>query len=134
MATICCCPPESEPAGCDSFSVQRGEQRADMFERASAFEPRRAQVAAELQVLAHRHLGEQAPPLGHQRDALRAEAVRRQARDVLPLEAHAPGADAVQPATALISVLLPALLGPTMHSSSPLPTESDTSHSAVACP
>jgi len=38
------------------------------------------------------------------------------------------------PATALMSVLLPALFGPTMHSSSPLPMDSDTSHSAVACP
>ena len=122
IATICCWPPDSAPAGCASFSTSAGNSaHTRSSERARS---RRAapQVAADLQVLAHRHLGEQAPALGHQRDALAAEAMRRQPRDVLAVE-HAAARRCMRcsPAIALISVLLPALLGPTTHSSSPSP-------------
>ena len=50
--------------------------------------PRR--VAAELEVLAHRHPGEQPPALGHDRDARGAEAVRRQPGDVVAVEPEPP--------------------------------------------
>src|SRR5437870_1825113 len=51
-----------------------------------------------------------------------------------PSNANAPATMRLSPATTLISVVLPAPLGPTTQTSSPARIVNDTSHSAVAAP
>ena len=123
IATICCWPPDSVPAGRVELRPQRREQRE---RRAPATRARRAcaprQEAAELEVLEHASCREQRRPSGTIAMPCGAEAVRRQARDVAAVELDGARArTGCSPAMALISVDLPALLGPTTHSSSPAP-------------
>ena len=67
-ATICCSPPLMVPASCCARSRSFGKSSKACSRRRArcglGHEP-----AAELQVLRHRHLGKQLPPLGHQRHA-----------------------------------------------------------------
>jgi hypothetical protein len=76
IATICCWPPDSSPAGLElSFSIGNNAQR--LLERLAPARLGGRQVAAELEVLEHRHLREEAAALGHDGDA-GAQYVRRQ--------------------------------------------------------
>ncbi len=75
--------------------LERREERERGGERLAPMRLGARQVAAELEVLAHRHAGEEAPPLRHDGDARRAEAMRRQARDVAAVKDEAAGARAL---------------------------------------
>ena len=67
MATICCCPPDSEVDGaCALVPAGSGTGRRP---RPAIHGPGRATCAAEDQVFLDRQRREQPPPLGHQGDA-----------------------------------------------------------------
>src|SRR5439155_18655068 len=68
--------------------AQDGKYLADPVERFGAPRARRAPVAAELEVLAHVHAGEETPPLGHDGDAFAAERVPRQPREIPAVQAQ----------------------------------------------
>ena len=70
IATICCWPPESWPAGCRAFSSQHGKQRVAAFDALGDGAAPAANVGAHLQIFAHRHFRKQPPAFGHERDAV----------------------------------------------------------------
>ena len=111
-ASICCSPPESEPAIWSMRSFSRGNSVKTSSRRRSTGSPRAERVGAENEVLAHRHLAEQAAPLLHHDDAARARA-RASADAVMssPLEQTLPVAG-VSRVMARSSVVLPAPFGP----------------------
>ena len=62
-----------------------GEDREELVharQRGLARAPRLAAVAAHLEVLLHRHAGEEPPPLGDERDPVAAHQVRRHRAEV----------------------------------------------------
>ena len=62
--------------------AQDGKKRVDAFEPLLAAAARGAAVAADLEIFLDRHAREEAAALGHERDAMVADAVRRDAGDV----------------------------------------------------
>jgi hypothetical protein len=78
--------------------LERRKERERRGERRGAFGARPRQVAAELEVLAHRHRGEEAPSFGNDGDAGGAEAMRGQPGDVDAVDDDAPGARALDAA------------------------------------
>jgi Asp-tRNA(Asn)/Glu-tRNA(Gln) amidotransferase A subunit family amidase len=99
--------------------LQGREQRQHLRHRLGTLRLGLRQVAAQLQVVAHAHAGEQAPALRHDGDA--GPQKRWLASCVMswPVEAQLPAAARCRPAMTLISVLLPAPFGPTTQTSSP---------------
>ena len=115
--------------------AQRREHRVHAREAVRARRARPRRVAAELEVLLHRHAGEEPAPLGHDRDARARDLVRREPGEVLAAETEPPGRETRRsPAIALMSVVLPLPLGPTTDTSSRDSHGSETSQRAVASP
>ncbi len=96
MATICCWPPESEPASWRRRSRRIGKEPVHAVQGVLAGPARFPPVAAHLEILLHRHPREQPAPLGHQGDALAAHQVRWQGVEVDAVQAQLARAGAVQ--------------------------------------
>ena len=91
IASIWRSPPDSVPAACALALVQAREQRGrSSSSRAACCGLRRAAlaVAAQQQVVGHRHRGEQGARLRHQRDAALHALLQRQALHRLTVERH----------------------------------------------
>ena len=88
MASICCSPPESEPASCSQRSAKRGKIVANSLEVVGAPCPS-APKASELEVLANRQVGKDAPAFGHLDQAKLDHARGVGSMDVLAIEPHA---------------------------------------------
>src|SRR3954471_6100166 len=134
IATICCCPPESDPAGLCSFCFSAGNSASTRSSDAArcAFASGRKLPSARLSctliaVNRRRPSGTIAIPWAQNR-WLASCVMSRPSKRSWPARARC------RPAITLISVLLPAPLGPTTHTSSPRSTCNDTSHSAGAAP
>ena len=103
IATICCSPPLSRPAGWSEPLAHARKQLEHLVEAVGELAaPAAAQVAigAELQVLLHRVLGKELASLGHQREPEIGDLVRRHAADVAAGELDAPFGRAQQPGEA----------------------------------
>ena len=135
IATICCCPPDSVPAGTSSLSRTAGNSVQTYVERSGGargaprarscrFRDSRARSSA---TNSRRPSGTSAIPAPQKRCG--ASGRRSQ-----PSIDNASAVAGCSPASALISVVLPAPLGPTTQTSSPAPIVSDTPHSAGAAP
>ena len=90
-------------------------------------------VGAEHQVLAHRHVGEQAASFLHHDDAARRELMRRKPLTSSPLNSTLP-LRAISRVMARSSVVLPAPFGPSTVTSSPSATVRLTGLSAATRP
>ena len=134
MATICCWPPDSSPAACWSLTSSAGNS-ASTAARESA---RRALAAGSRLPISRfsrtlmlpnrrRPSGTMAMPASQNRCGGRA-VMSRPSNTMWPLRARS------TPASVLISVVLPAPLGPTVHSSSCARSSKLTPHSAGAAP
>ena len=77
------------------FDFQNREQRHNIVQRLGAPGFGRRNEAAQLQVVAHCHLREQAPAFGHDGNASFAKAVAVELRDITTVKAQAAGAHAV---------------------------------------
>src|ERR1700738_3035616 len=96
MASICCSPPEREPAGLLRLSRRRGEEAAQSAQAGKVVEAERviapqpgsvaAAVAPHGNVLLHREVLEDAPALHHLEDAAADDVLGRQRLDALPLQ------------------------------------------------
>ena len=125
----------AQPAGASSLSRTAGNSVHTYSSDRSRCLARRAQVAAHLEVLAHAHAREQPTAFRHDCDAGAAVAMRRAAASCrCPSIVNVPALAGCSPAIALMSVVLPAPLGPTTHASSPARSASDTPHNAGAAP
>ena len=96
MATICCWPPESDWTGVGPLLPQHREEIEDPLERPAAGARRRRMVDRDAEIVFDGHAGEQAPPFGDDRHALRNHAVRLRPADRAALEAHHVGGNAQQ--------------------------------------
>ena len=76
--------------------AHRRKQGAYVLQRTTAFFPRRAHVAAYLEILAYGHACEQPTSLGHDRDAGAAEAMRRDGGHVMAVHRERAGAGRLQ--------------------------------------
>ena len=137
MATICCWPPDSSPAAWASFCSSAGNSAST-----AASESLRLALAA----------GSKLPISRFSRTLIEAKSRRPSGTMAMPAAQKRCGASAVMslpskmmrpavpgvarsmPASVLISVVLPAPLGPTTHSSSRWRSSNDTPHSAGAWP
>ena len=97
MATICCWPPDSVPAGASSLASTAGNS-AHFRERLCAPPAGDAAVAAELEVLAHGQCREKAPALRHEGDAVIAKAMSGHAGEGCAVDAQVAARVAVHPA------------------------------------
>ena len=80
IASICCSPPESEPASCAWRSFSRGNSANT---RSSDHDAAGARLRRHHQVLAHGERAEHAAALRHQADALAGDGLGREPRDRL---------------------------------------------------
>ena len=120
IATICCSPPLMVRASLRAALGQTRKQRSDAREIARLVGAGAAREGAELEILPHGQLGENAAPLGHQRDAGLDDLVRRQRQQVPAVEGDArPACGATSPAMDLSSVDLPAPFAPSITTISP---------------
>ena len=87
IATICCSPPLMVRASCGPRSARRGNSVLTRARLSGLARARAARIGAELEIFAHRQLGEDAAPFRHQRDAGLDDLVRRQREQVAAVEA-----------------------------------------------
>ena len=133
MASICCSPPDSVPA---RWRLPLAQAREDREHALAVLRAARAcpAVAAELEVLAHAHVGEDAAALRHVDQAARDDRRRRARVDRLAGEAdRAAPRRAARPEIARLSVDLPAPFEPSTATISPsLDREVDAAQDSVA--
>ena len=123
------------PPGRSRHRGEVREQRVEPAPRVQVGAPSRGGWRADLEVLAHAEVGEDAPVLGHLAEAEAADAIRRQRRDVACRERRRGRAGArIRPMIAFIVVDLPAPLRPTRATHSPAPTPSETPKRICAWP
>ena len=77
IATICCWPPESAPASWRRRARSSGKRREDALQALAPGGPGGGRVTADLEVLLHRHPGEEPPAFRDQGDPPPAHLVRR---------------------------------------------------------
>ena len=142
IASICCSPPDRVPASWRSRSLEPREELEDRLEVGFRFPPALGaavlapdRVAAELEVLADGHGGEELAPLGTREQPRPRIALGPRARDVLALEESRcrPWAR-TRPARLPRRVDLPAPFAPMIATISPGKTWSETPLSTLRSP
>ena len=96
IATICCSPPDSDPANCLRRSRRRGN-RSNISSIRRSTSARADSQPAEPQIVVHRHGVPQTPRLRHPRNAEPMDAMRRQRAQIMPIKTDRPGTGLVQP-------------------------------------
>ena len=123
IASCCCWPPESAPAWRRAELLDDREELVDRFDVLGAPSRRAAAGEAEPEVLLDRQLGEDAPPLRHERDAgARDRLGRAPAQRLRRRGGSRPPRGGTRPMIACSVVDLPAPFGPIRPTISPLPT------------
>ena len=90
-ASICCSPPDSDPALWRKRSLQARKQREHALAAAAELRLVAQQIGAELEILRDRHRREDAAPFRHQHQPARGADVGRRPRQRLAAEAHDAG-------------------------------------------
>jgi len=119
MASICCSPPESWLPMLPARSASRGKNSSTLA-GVQGSRPGPSVAGKRDQVLAHREVGKNLPPFGHQRDAGARDAIGFFALDALARKLIVPPLARVRPMIERTVVVLPMPLRPSRVTASPV--------------